>query len=231
MEHGFLPYTECNYDNWLSYRDGIMVSRRRVLMITAHAAQFISDIPPHPAVSKITLKFPTMPAQVITKADQKTVAIIDSIISVPGILLPWKEMVQVLQTEGVMSVIDAAHSIGQEINLDLNTADPDFWTSGPQLSSFSRISVSQQINVQLPLPPSLQTRAVMLGKLKKKLIFDRNTFALVFFLEGMGWWIRCSAQVWTESGDFEKLGKAPLAVCPEIVQELYADEAELKSRL
>jgi hypothetical protein len=106
----------------------------------AHAAQFISDIPPHPAVSKITLTFPTTPAQVITqfrdhlrrlprKADQKTVAIIDSIISVPGILLLWKEMVQVCKTEGVMSVIDAAHSIGQETNLDLNTADPDFWTS------------------------------------------------------------------------------------------------------
>jgi hypothetical protein len=25
--------------------------------------------------------------------------------------------------------IDAAHSIGQEINLSLNKADPDFWTS------------------------------------------------------------------------------------------------------
>lgn len=38
-------------------------------------------------------------------------------------------MVQVCKEEGVMSVIDAAHSIGQELNLDLNKADPDFWIS------------------------------------------------------------------------------------------------------
>jgi selenocysteine lyase/cysteine desulfurase len=63
------------------------------------------------------------------KTGQRVVAIIDSIISNPGILLPWKEMVQVCKEEGVMSVIDAAHSIGQELNLDLNKADPDFWIS------------------------------------------------------------------------------------------------------
>lgn len=61
--------------------------------------------------------------------NKKRVAVIDSIISNPGILLPWKEMIKICEEEGVWSVIDAAHSIGQEVDLDLETAKPDFWVS------------------------------------------------------------------------------------------------------
>jgi hercynylcysteine S-oxide lyase len=57
------------------------------------------------------------------------VAVIDSIVSNPGVLLPWKEMVQLCREEGVWSVIDAAHSIGQEVDLDLGKVKPDFWVS------------------------------------------------------------------------------------------------------
>jgi selenocysteine lyase/cysteine desulfurase len=103
-------------------------------------AQYISDTPPHPAVSTVALTFPTSSAKVLAqfrdhlrrlprKDGQKIVAIIDSIASLPALLLPWKEMVQICKEESVLSIIDAAHSIGQEINLDLNKADPDFWTS------------------------------------------------------------------------------------------------------
>ena len=38
-------------------------------------------------------------------------------------------MVQICKEEGVWSVIDAAHSIGQEVDLDLAKAEPDFWVS------------------------------------------------------------------------------------------------------
>ena len=43
------------------------------------------------------------------------VAVIDSITSVPGVLMPWKERVKVCKEEGVWSMSDAAHSIGQEV--------------------------------------------------------------------------------------------------------------------
>ncbi|KZT06166.1 PLP-dependent transferase [Laetiporus sulphureus 93-53] len=60
----------------------------------------------------------------------KFVAVIDSITSNPGVLMPWKEMVRVCKEEGVWSVIDGAHSIGQEMNLNLSTeAKPDFFIS------------------------------------------------------------------------------------------------------
>jgi selenocysteine lyase/cysteine desulfurase len=61
--------------------------------------------------------------------NKKRVAVIDSIVSNPGALLPWKEMVQVCKEEGIFSLIDAAHSLGQEVGLNLNEVDPDFWLS------------------------------------------------------------------------------------------------------
>jgi hercynylcysteine S-oxide lyase len=74
------------------------------------------------------------------------VAIIDSIASNPGVYMPWKEMVKICKEEGVWSVIDAAHSIGQEVgsfsfdrhilmmghtqlHVNLSVVQPDFWVS------------------------------------------------------------------------------------------------------
>lgn len=45
------------------------------------------------------------------------VAVIDSIVSMPGVLLPWKELVNICAEEGIWSVLDAAHSIGQEVRI------------------------------------------------------------------------------------------------------------------
>ncbi|KAF5364459.1 hypothetical protein D9758_010700 [Tetrapyrgos nigripes] len=71
----------------------------------------------------------------------KIVAIIDSIISAPAAQLPWVEMIQILREEcgngagkdsgvksNVWTVIDAAHSIGHEVDLPAKIAlgDPDF---------------------------------------------------------------------------------------------------------
>ena len=43
--------------------------------------------------------------------------------------MPWREMVKICREEGVYSVVDAAHSIGQELNIKLDEAQPDFWFS------------------------------------------------------------------------------------------------------
>jgi len=63
------------------------------------------------------------------KPNAKIVAIIDSITSNPGCLMPWQKMVEVCKEEDVWSLIDAAHSIGQEMNINLSEAKPDFWVS------------------------------------------------------------------------------------------------------
>ena len=61
--------------------------------------------------------------------DQKVVAVIDSIVSKPGVQLPWEEMVKICKEEGIISVVDAAHSIGQHVDINLHRIDPDFWVS------------------------------------------------------------------------------------------------------
>jgi selenocysteine lyase/cysteine desulfurase len=114
-------------------------------------AQYISDLPPHPSVSVFQLNFPTTRASILqnfrvhvdtlsskVQAKQreicdgtklKIVAVIDSIVSNPGVHLPWKEMVAICRERGILTIVDAAHSVGQEPNINLKEADPDFWIS------------------------------------------------------------------------------------------------------
>jgi len=103
-------------------------------------ARFLHDGPNHPEVSQFVIQWPTSHAAIVAgyrahlraiprHDGQKIVALIDSITSVPGALMPWQALVQVCKQEGVYSLIDGAHSIGQEMNINLGVADPDFWVS------------------------------------------------------------------------------------------------------
>jgi len=106
--------------------------------------KYLADLPPHPTLSTFDLQFPTTHAKIVqdfeehikqlTKitdvtGERKIVAIIDTIASQPGVLLPWKEMVAICREAGVISVIDGAHSIGQELDINLSEVRPDFWVS------------------------------------------------------------------------------------------------------
>lgn len=57
------------------------------------------------------------------------VAVIDAISSKPGVVLPWKEMVKVCKEHAIWTVVDGAHSIGQEQNIEVAKSGCDFWVS------------------------------------------------------------------------------------------------------
>ena len=103
---------------------------------------------PHPKLEVLPLRFPTTRAEIISSfkahikslvrlPGQKIVAVIDGIVSNPGCVLPWEEMVKICKEAGVWSVVDGAHCIGQ-VPLNMSSVDPDFF-----------ITVSRTITMQL----------------------------------------------------------------------------------
>lgn len=56
------------------------------------------------------------------------VAVFDTITSMPGVRVPWERLVVVCRAYDVLSMVDAAHGIGQ-IKVDLKKVQPDFFVS------------------------------------------------------------------------------------------------------
>lgn len=55
-------------------------------------------------------------------------SVFDAIVSNPGVRFPFERFTAVCREEGILSIIDAAHGIGQ-IHLDMETLQPDFFVS------------------------------------------------------------------------------------------------------
>ncbi|KAI0322578.1 PLP-dependent transferase [Amylostereum chailletii] len=137
--------------NFEWHKHDIIVGASTTYDAIGRVINYLHDIPPHPSVSLFKIAFPTTRATIIeefrahirllrAQVDShqknitdgrklKIVAVIDGLISTPGVSLPWKEMTQICREEGVWSVIDAAHAIGQEVDINLASVGPDFWVS------------------------------------------------------------------------------------------------------
>jgi len=56
------------------------------------------------------------------------VAVFDTIVSLPGVRMPFEALISTCRDLGVLSCVDGAHGIGQ-LDLDLTNLDPDFFVS------------------------------------------------------------------------------------------------------
>ncbi|SGZ53993.1 CIC11C00000000537 [Sungouiella intermedia] len=82
----------------------------------------------------VDLVFPLTDAEVVAafkKAfDENTVtlALFDTVVSMPGVKLPFKELVKLCKEYGVLSLVDGAHSIGL-LPMDFADFEPDYYVS------------------------------------------------------------------------------------------------------
>lgn len=63
-------------------------------------------------------------------------AVFDAITSVPGVRFPFEKINRLVQDNGILSLIDAAHAIGQ-IELNLGELDADFFVANCHKWSFT----------------------------------------------------------------------------------------------
>ncbi|KAH7884330.1 pyridoxal phosphate-dependent transferase [Phlebopus sp. FC_14] len=130
--------------NFSFNKEDVLIGTTTTYGSVTQTLKYLADIPPHPTISTFNLQFPTTHAAIIdsfrehirkviaenpNNGGRKIIAVIDSIASNPGVLLPWKEMVAICKEAGVWTVVDAAHSIGQELDINLSESQPDFWVS------------------------------------------------------------------------------------------------------
>ncbi|PIL35672.1 hypothetical protein GSI_02402 [Ganoderma sinense ZZ0214-1] len=262
----------------------------------------------------------------------KVVAVIDAISSNPGVRMPWKEMVRICREEGAWSLVDAAHSLGQELDIDLSEARPDFWVSNchkwlyakrgcailyvpkqnqyiiksaiptpstyvspsspeakelgtnfvlqhewtgaidvsPYLSIAPALAfrgwlggehainnychalalaggrrlaaqlgtrvmddelVLNTVDVQLSLPVERAPGEIYSRALNRRIhpafqekVLRFNVYAAHYFHAG-AWWTRCSAQVFNELEDFDRVGEAFIIACQEVEGEFLGEHA------
>ena len=73
-------------------------------------------------------KFQEAVARLKGEGKNVRVALFDTIVSLPGVRVPFERLVEVCREEGVLSCIDGAHGVGH-IPLDLGKLNPDFFVS------------------------------------------------------------------------------------------------------
>ncbi|KAF2967225.1 hypothetical protein GQX73_g6339 [Xylaria multiplex] len=91
-------------------------------------------------------------------------AVVDTVVSMPGLRVPFEALVPALRAEGALVLVDAAHGIGH-VDIDLNTLDPDFlitslnkWLFVPRGVSVLYVPERNQALIRSSIPTSYRYR-------------------------------------------------------------------------
>ncbi|KAL8947495.1 MAG: hypothetical protein Q9222_006232 [Ikaeria aurantiellina] len=78
--------------------------------------------------NKLVAAFRDKLRQLKKEGKRARVALFDTVSSLPGIKVPWDQLVEICKDEGVLSLVDGAHGVGH-IDLRLEKVQPDFFVS------------------------------------------------------------------------------------------------------
>jgi selenocysteine lyase/cysteine desulfurase len=73
-------------------------------------------------------EFKSKVAEVEKTGGKVKIAIFDTVVSMPGVRMPFERLTAACKELGVLSCIDGAHGVGH-VDLDLGKLDPDFFVS------------------------------------------------------------------------------------------------------
>lgn len=85
--------------------------------------------------------------EVEAKGGRVKVAIFDTVISVPGIRMPFERLVEACKELGVLSCLDGAHGVGH-VELDLSKLDADFFVSNCHKYALPTLCLLGPVNSQ-----------------------------------------------------------------------------------
>ena len=91
---------------------GLKLTTFDIIAPTTHA-KIVENFRAHVASIKSSAEY--------SKSSTKIVLVIDALASKPGLLLPWEKIVQLSHKEDILTIVDAAHAIGQQVNINLRT--------------------------------------------------------------------------------------------------------------
>ncbi|KAK6349420.1 hypothetical protein TWF696_005704 [Orbilia brochopaga] len=110
--------------------------------------------------AKIIADFVAAVAEVRAAGKTPKVVIFDTVSSMPGMRFPWEKMIVAARENGVLSMIDGAHGVGN-IKIDLTANQPDFfvsnchkWLYTPRPAAVLYVPVRNQHLITTSIPTS-----------------------------------------------------------------------------